>query len=49
MARRYDETTVRATLARLLGPGQVTESIRFGSTGADKRARRELLMQSARG
>jgi predicted alpha/beta hydrolase family esterase len=44
-----DEATVRATLARILGRGQVTESIRFGSTGAGKRARRELLMQSARG
>jgi hypothetical protein len=49
LARRYDEATVRATLARILGRGQVRESIRFGSTGAGKRARRELLMQSARG
>jgi hypothetical protein len=44
-----DEATVRATLARVLGRGRVTESIRFRSTGAGKRARRELLMQSARG
>jgi Papain family cysteine protease len=43
-----DEATVRATLARILGRGRVTESIHFGSTGAGKRARRELLMQTAR-
>ena len=44
-----DEATVRATLARILGRAKVTQTIRFGRTGAGKRAQREQLMQSTRG
>ena len=44
-----DEATVRATLARILGRGRVTQSIDFSSTGAGKRARRKQLMESSRG
>jgi hypothetical protein len=44
-----DAATVSATLARILGRAKVTKAIRFGSTGAGKRARRQQLMQASRG